>query len=63
MKRVRECKAQRELDLATLVWTRGDKFPLARLDSRMKCPLCGSRRVRLIFEVPNVPKEVQQRVI
>jgi hypothetical protein len=52
MKRVRECVYGGELDLATLVWTRGRDFPLARLESRLKCPACGSRRVRLAFSVP-----------
>ena len=42
-----------ELDLPTLVWTRGATFPLARLESRLKCPACGSRRVRLAFSVPS----------
>ena len=52
MKRVRECVYGAELDLPTLVWTRGRDFPLARLESRLKCPACGSRRVRLAFSVP-----------
>lgn len=52
MKRVRECVYGAELDLTTLVWTRGRDFPLARLESRLKCPACGSRRVRLAFSVP-----------
>lgn len=52
MKRVRECVYGAELDLPTLVWTRGRDVPLARLESRLKCPRCGSRRVRLAFGVP-----------
>lgn len=52
MKSVRECVYGAELDLPTLVWTRGASFPLARLESRLKCPQCGSRRVRLAFIVP-----------
>ncbi len=55
MKRVRECVYGGELDLQTLVWTRGRDFPLARLESRLKCPRCGSRRVRLAFGVPATP--------
>lgn len=54
MKRVRECVYGAELDLHTLVWTRGATFPLARLESRMKCPRCGSRRVVLLFEPPSI---------
>jgi len=34
----------RELDLETLVWTRGPSFPLASLDGRLMCPRCRSRR-------------------
>jgi hypothetical protein len=52
MKRVRECVYGAELDLATLMWTRGKNFPLTMLESRMKCPRCGSRRVRVAFTVP-----------
>jgi hypothetical protein len=52
MKTVRECRQSGELDMQTLVWTRGAAFPLARLESRLKCPRCGSRRVRLAFIVP-----------
>jgi hypothetical protein len=52
MKRVRECVYSGELDLETLMWTRGRGFPLDLLQSRMKCPRCGSRRVRVAFTVP-----------
>lgn len=53
MKSVRSCVEGAELDLQTLVWTRGRDFPLARLESRLKCPRCGSRRVSLLFDVPS----------
>jgi hypothetical protein len=59
MKRVRECVYGGELDLQTLVWTRGRDFPLARLESCLKCPACGSRQVRLAFSVP--PSNQQMR--
>lgn len=55
MKRARECIFSEDLDLKTLVWTRGKKFPLSALDGRLKCPACGSRRVRLAFVVPGEP--------
>ena len=55
MKRARECHETVSLDLATLVWTRGRNFPLDRLASRLKCPRCGSREVRVIFDVTNLP--------
>lgn len=56
MKSIRECIAGAELDMQTLVWTRGRDFPLARLESRMKCPRCGSRRVMLLFRPPTNAK-------
>ena len=55
MKRVRECVYSANLDMPTLVWTRGRDFPLARLESRLKCPRCGSRRVTVAFIVPGSP--------
>jgi hypothetical protein len=59
MKRVRECVYGGELDMQTLVWTRGRDFPLARLESRLKCPRCGSRQVRLAFSVPPSSKQMR----
>jgi hypothetical protein len=53
MKSIRECNYNAELDMETLVWTRGRAFPLSRLESRLRCPLCGSRDVRLLFTVPS----------
>ena len=55
MKRRRECVYGGVLDMLTLVWTRGRDFPLGLLESRMRCPRCGSRRVRLAFTVPATP--------
>lgn len=60
MKRVRECIESYELDLKTLVWTRGAAFPLTQLETRMKCPRCGSRKVRIMFSVPTVPARARQ---
>jgi hypothetical protein len=37
----RECTFLEELDLGTLVWTRGRAFPLSQLGSRLRCPRCG----------------------
>lgn len=48
----RECHYRRQLDLATLVWTRGRAFPLSRLQSRLRCPLCGSREIVVLFDPP-----------
>lgn len=52
LKSIRECVHSYELDLATLLWTRGRAFPLGMLASRLKCPRCGSRRVAVYFEPP-----------
>ena len=51
---MRGCLGKAELDLHSLIWTRGAAFPLASLESRLKCLLCGSRRVAVIFDVPSV---------
>jgi hypothetical protein len=51
-----ECDTTIWLDIATLVWTRGSKFPLDQLHGRLKCPNCGERRVQVFFEVPGEPQ-------
>lgn len=61
MKRIRECVYSAELDLQTLIWTRGAAFPLDMLASRLKCPRCGSRRVRVAFTPPGPPMAVERR--
>lgn len=48
----RECINRKELDMETLVWTRGRGFPLSRLESRLRCPRCGSRNVVVLYEPP-----------
>lgn len=52
MKSIRECVYRAELDLDTLIWTRGRDFPLSWLETRLRCPRCGSRRVIVLFEPP-----------
>jgi hypothetical protein len=49
---MRKCVYRKQLDLETLVCTRGPNFPLSRLESRFMCPACGNRRVILVFEPP-----------
>jgi hypothetical protein len=50
------CDTTAELDVKTLVWTRGN-IPLEELQRKMRCPKCGNRNVRvLLFEVPNAPQ-------
>ena len=46
------CVFRTELDIQTLVMTRGPNFPLARLESRLICPRCGSRDIAVMFEPP-----------
>jgi len=48
----RECNYRKELDMETLVWTRGRAFPLSRLESRLRCPRCGSRTVVVLYRPP-----------
>jgi hypothetical protein len=48
----RECTYRRELDLETLVCTRGRAFPLSSLESRLRCPRCGNRHMVVMFETP-----------
>ena len=51
------CEVTVDLDMLTLVWTRGERFPLELLQSRLKCPKSGSRRVQVIFEPPPTRRE------
>jgi hypothetical protein len=62
MKSIRECIYKEELDLRTLVWTRGRAFPLSLLASRLRCPRCGSRDVALLFKVPAEPQSAKAKV-
>jgi hypothetical protein len=48
----RECNYRKELDMETLVWTRGRAFPLVRLESCLGCPRCGSRHVVVLCQPP-----------
>lgn len=52
MKRGRECTYRLVLDMPTLVATRGRDFPVARLAERLRCPACGSRLVRVVWNFP-----------
>jgi hypothetical protein len=52
LKHRRDCNFRRELDLETLVCTRGRAFPLGRLAERLRCPRCGCRRVAVMFGPP-----------
>jgi hypothetical protein len=60
MKTIRECVSSVDLDLHTLVWTRGRDFPITSLETRMKCPRCGSRRVTVLFHSPPAEPSVKR---
>jgi hypothetical protein len=49
---MRRCVYRKQLDLETLVCTRGPN-PLGRLEGRLMCPACGNRRVTVVFEPPS----------
>lgn len=51
--KVGRCEWSGELDLRTPVVTRGREFPLDMLASRLKCPRCGSRTMRVIWSSPS----------
>ena len=46
--------------METLVLTRGRACPIIRLDSLLKCPRCGSRRMSIKFSVPKEPSTSAQ---
>ena len=52
LKHRRSCDYRAELDLQTLVCTRGRDFPLARIAQRLRCPRCGCRDVTVMFVAP-----------
>lgn len=53
IKKHRECAYSAHLDVATLLCTRGPSFPIARLGDRLMCPMCRSRRVRVLISLPS----------
>jgi len=56
LKTIRECGFQKTLDLETLICTRGWDFPLAMLATRLRCPHCGSRQIRVVWNFPSLDK-------
>ena len=52
MKRRPMCGYSYELDMETLVCTRGRDFPIGMLASRLRCPRCGWTRMRVAFSAP-----------
>ena len=56
LKRKSECGYRKELDLETLVCTRGRAFPIARIGERLKCPRCGHFPMSVVFSPPSTPQ-------
>jgi hypothetical protein len=52
LKHKRRYGSRTELDLKSLVATRGRDFPIARIAERLRCPQCGCRHVGMIFSPP-----------
>jgi hypothetical protein len=60
MKSIKECVYRAKLDMETPGNGRaGRSFPHSRLETRLRCPMCGSRDVRLIFTVPREAQTVR----
>jgi hypothetical protein len=53
--RIPFCDHSYRLDMTTLVWTRGQRFPLDRLSECLRCPKCGQRNVRVLVQPPALP--------
>lgn len=47
--KVEPCGYRADLDLETLIWTRGARFPCWRLHHRLKCPRCGGTNVEVLW--------------
>jgi hypothetical protein len=55
------CGNRYQLDMQTLVWTRGRTLALECLHKRLKCPKCGERKVTVLFEPPANPTHAAAR--
>ena len=62
LKSIPECDNLYELDVYTLLWTRGRDFPLSMLSTRLRCPKCGSRRVAVAIDFPGNSSSVNKRL-
>ena len=49
---MRKCDYRAELDMQTLVWSKGRNFPIGKLGERLICPRCGCREVNVMLEPP-----------
>lgn len=61
LKSVRPCVLSgKALDLGTMIWTHGRACPLGWLDGRIRCPMCGSKQVFLLWVQPPNPAVQRQ---
>lgn len=49
LKKHRECPYSAELDMDTLMMSKGPSFPLVKLSSPLFCPQCHQTRMRVLF--------------
>jgi hypothetical protein len=47
--KIEPCGYAADLDLESLIWTRGAKFPCWRLRQRLRCPRCGGLAVEIAW--------------
>jgi hypothetical protein len=59
MKSVGACLAKAELDLHTLVGPEAPPSPSRALRTGSSVPLCGSRRVSIVFDLPKEPNAMR----
>jgi|HubBroStandDraft_6_1064221.scaffolds.fasta_scaffold916615_1 hypothetical protein len=55
----RECHYRFELDVETLLWTPGHRFLISRLSQVLKCPSCGSRKIAVMLDIPQIPNSAR----
>lgn len=51
LKSIRECRFHHEIDILTLMITRGRRCPIVGLANKMRCPACGSPRVAIAISM------------
>ena len=56
-----QCDTTTELDMKTLVWTRGEMMALELLAERLRCPKCGNLKIQVWFEMPGQPGKTAVR--
>lgn len=49
----RKCDWNYELDVMTLVATRGRDFPVMRMADVLRCPRCGCRKIAIMLVLPS----------